>query len=61
LFSQANPPYVALEYNFQRWGVLLLLAASGPVASLRRAAGQVVGLQQPHYNFTGNADAQAQR
>ena len=52
--APGGPPCV-LERSFEQWGVMALLPAAGGAARLlRKSVGELSGIAQPRYNFTGS-------
>jgi hypothetical protein len=45
---------VALECNFQRWGLLAFVHRGSDPTLLRKSVGELSGIKQPYYNFTAN-------
>jgi len=57
LMPDLSPPVVALERNFDRWGILAMVRHSTEPIVLRKSVGSLAGIRQPYFDLTSNDPA----
>ena len=46
------PDWIALERNFNRWGLLAFVGTSQKPITMRKSVGELTGIRQPFFNFS---------